>query len=240
MQPAKISGIFRIVIFCLTFATTLSFAVNEDILHSFKGGTDGAGPWGSLTFDRAGHLYGATGSGGTGTGIECGGRGCGTIFRLQKVSNSWTESVIYNFAGDPDGSLPNGDLVIDSQGNIYGTTYTGGANDYGAVFELKRSSTGWTESVLHSFASGTDGVWPMAGLVLDSDGNLYGTASGGGDGGGLGGIVFQLIRSSSGWTYKMLHVFGPCTDRAAPYSRLTLDRTIPPFRPPELGVPHPP
>src|SRR5258708_12962059 len=137
MQPAKISGIFRIVIFCLTFATTLSFAVNEDILHSFKGGTDGAGPWGSLTFDRAGHLYGATGSGGTGTGIECGGRGCGTIFRLQKVSNSWTESVVYNFAGDPDGSLPNDDIVLNSKSTTTATTFSGCPTDYRPEFVPK-------------------------------------------------------------------------------------------------------
>ena len=139
----------------------------ERILYSFAGGTaDGADPNGGLIIDGAGNLYGTTGRGGA--------DGLGTVF---EVSATGTERVLHSFVGGPtDGSNPAAGLVVDGAGNLYGTTYGGGASGLGTVFEV--SATG-TESILHSFAGGpTDGASPDAGLLLDGD-ILYGTTSSG-------------------------------------------------------------
>ena len=193
----------------------------ERILHAFKGGTDGYTPeLGTLTFDKFGNLYGATQSGGTSTLCYL---GCGTIFRLRRTNTGWSENVIYSFGGGADGSLPNGDLAIDSAGTFYGTTFSGGDHNYGTVFELKRSASGWSKSILHSFASGSDGVWPLGGVIVDGGGDLYGTTLAGGGGAKDGGIIFELSPSSGGWVYSVLHVFGNGTDGINPLSRLTRD-----------------
>ena len=139
----------------------------ERILYSFAGGTaDGADPNGGLIIDGAGNLYGTTGRGGA--------DGLGTVF---EVSATGTERVLHSFVGGPtDGSNPAAGLVVDGAGNLYGTTYGGGASGLGTVFEV--SATG-TESILYSFAGGpTDGASPDAGLLLDGD-ILYGTTSSG-------------------------------------------------------------
>jgi uncharacterized repeat protein (TIGR03803 family) len=143
----------------------------ETVLYSFCSNAclDGAEPFASLVLDRAGNLYGTTLSGGTSGG--------GTVFKLDSTG---VETVLYNFcsqSGCTDGSQPYAGLVRDAAGNLYGTTYGGGANEIGAVFELDTSGT---ETVLYSFCSQpgcTDGGLPYAGLVRDSAGNLYGTTS---------------------------------------------------------------
>jgi uncharacterized repeat protein (TIGR03803 family) len=212
----------KIVLLFIAMAAVSAFAQHETVLYSFKGGTDGNGPsGGNLIFDNAGDLVGATSSGGTGSSCYY---GCGTIFRVTRNKTGWVESVIYNFTGGTtDGSSPNGDLAIDARGTLYGTTSSGGAYGYGVVFELKRSALGYSETVLHDFASGTDGAWPYAGLVIDSRHNLYGTTSSGGGGTNDGGIVFELSPSGGGWIYSVLHVFGNGTDGATSYDRLTMD-----------------
>src|SRR5580700_1305017 len=91
------------------------------------------------------------------------------------------EKVIYSFQGGSDGANPMSDLVLDSSGNLYGTTNNGGgANEYGTVFELKRNGESWREQVLYRFQDGADGEYPQAGLIFDSSGNLYGTTERGG------------------------------------------------------------
>jgi uncharacterized repeat protein (TIGR03803 family) len=163
----------------------LDAAGNETVLYSFLGGQDGGGPDSVLVADATGNLYGSTKGGGN---DACGGSGCGTVFKLTAGSDgSWTEQVLYVFcslSNCADGEYPGaGPLVLDMAGNLYGTTYLGGAypncngDSCGVVFKL--DTTG-KETVLHSFTGGADGAFPYSGLVLDN-GNLYGTAEEGGD-----------------------------------------------------------
>ena len=122
-------------------------------------------------------------------------------------------------------------LVFDQVGNLYGTTYMAGADGTGNVFKLTPNSDGtWTESVLHTFTwPGKDGVWPLAGLIFDQTGSLYGTASMGGDRNcqhGMGcGVVFQLTPNGDGtWTERVLYSFTDGNDGLAPSSGLTFDQ----------------
>lgn len=170
----------------------------EIVLHSFSGGADGFSPLGGLIMDKAGNLYGTTPAGGLYV--------FGTVFELSPSSNGWTESILYNFTGGPDGGSPgNGSMVFDGIGNLYGTTQGGGAYGYGVVFELSLSSGGWTESVLHSFSETTsDGGYPTS-VVLDSKGDLYGTTTEGGT--YTRGTVFRLSPSGESWKETILHNF---------------------------------
>lgn len=130
---------------------------------------------------------------------------------------------LYTFTGSPDGNGPWDGLVFDAAGNLYGTTNEGGADNAGTVFELSPTSAGgWTESVLYSFTGGADGAEPQAGLILDSVGNLYGTASSGGAYGV--GVVFELTPTLTGdWTESVLHTFTGGADGANPFASLIFD-----------------
>jgi uncharacterized repeat protein (TIGR03803 family) len=151
----------------------------ESVLYSFTGGADGANPYSSLTLDAAGNLYGTTSNGGA--------YGNGAVFEL---SPSGQETVLYSFGsnGFGDGGNPEAGLVRDEAGNLYGTTAYGGAGGSGAVYKVDPSGT---ETLLHSFTDGTDGGYPVAGLVMDSAGNLYGTTVHGGSYGY--GVVFKIV-----------------------------------------------
>ena len=138
------------------------------------------------------------------------------MFKLTPtVGGAWTETVLYNFGNGTDGYAPSGGLIRDAAGNLYGTTEFGGTNHCfigqdrgcGTVFELTPTAGGeWTETVLHNFGSGTDGFTPVAGLIFDAAGNLYGTT---GDGGNYGyGTVFELTPTNGGsWTETVLYSF---------------------------------
>lgn len=195
------------------------------ILHSFKGGTDGASP-NQVMLDADGNLYGTASIGGN---PSCNvGRGCGVAFRLSPPSSGqWSYSVIYTFAG-PDGNQPSGGLISDSSGNLYGTTTYGGISlggGYGTVFELIPGSGGsWTESVLHSFyATSPDGTYPNARLTMDSSGNLYGTTTSSSPVGF--GTVFRLTPGADNqWTETILHTFtGSPGDGSYPGASVILD-----------------
>jgi uncharacterized repeat protein (TIGR03803 family) len=173
-------------------------ASNFKTLHGFTGGNDGRDPSGALIFDQAGNLYSTT---------QGGGSGSGTIFELTpNQDGSWTETVLYSFAGGEDGARPFASLIFDSAGNLYGTTYEGGKDGAGTIFELSPNQDGsWTETVLHSF-NRADGGGPTAGLVFDSEGNLYGPTTQGGEQGA--GTIFQLTPNSNGsWTESVIHSF---------------------------------
>jgi uncharacterized repeat protein (TIGR03803 family) len=191
----------------------------ERILYQFKCGTsDGAYPASSLIFDSAGNLYGTT--------LQGGATGVGTVFELELTAGgTWTESVVYSFTGNADGFQPTGALVFDAVGNLFGTTEYGGSGrcytDYsfgcGVLYELSPASQGsWTETTLHAFLGApNDGAFPVAALIFDPAGNLYGTTTVGGNGRCLDnfnnsgcGTIFELSPGSgSGWTESILYNF---------------------------------
>ncbi len=192
----------------------------ETVLYAFNK-SDGAYPVGGLVFDTAGNLYGTTSSGGD---LSCNApNGCGSVFKLTPNSDgSWTRNTLHNFTSSPDGFSPSASLVFDAAGNLYGTTSSGGLNaGYGTVFKLSPNSNGtWTETVLHSF-TGADGSIPVAGLIFDPSGNLYGTASTGGQNGA--GVVYKLAPNTDGsWTESVLHSFTN-GDGQDPFGGVVLD-----------------
>jgi uncharacterized repeat protein (TIGR03803 family) len=165
-------------------------AWKERILHSF-GETPGDGAFpgvGQLAIDRFGDLYGTTDVGGN--------PGYGTVFKLTNVPSAtggaWAEAVLHNFTPGGLGYEPSGGVIIDSAGNLYGTTINGGSAlcGCGVVYKLSPQPDGqWQYTLLHTFV-GSDGAEPDANLTIGPDGNLYGTASAGGTYGG--GVVFQI------------------------------------------------
>ena len=166
------------------------------MLHAFTGTPDGADPvGGDLIWDPMGNIYGTTTYGGA--------SGLGTVFQMTKSGNDWTEAPIYSFTG-PDGAYPSAGVILDSNGNLFGTTVEGGLYGFGAIFELTHNiNSGWTETVLYNFQNLDDGQWPFAGLVSDGAGNLYGATSDGGSGGG--GTLFELSPAGDTWTFTLLY-----------------------------------
>ena len=196
----------------------------ETVLYSFKGTTDGAIPLTSVARDGSGNLYGATSAAGNTNChsiLNSAETGCGTIFKL---STSGTLKVLHAFAPGTDGRSPFGDLIGDSAGNLYGTTYDGGSHGYGCVFKLKSGVL----TILYSFnfGVGTDGARPVGGLVRDASGNLYGTTRFGGffnnstcQGFGCG-TVFRLDSSGS---ETVLYAFTGNPDGSDPHAGLVMD-----------------
>lgn len=152
---------------------------SENVLYTFQDGSDGAFPFAGLTQDSSGNLYGASSSGGQGSG--------GTVFELTPSGKSWALSTRYAFSGSGG---PQGSLIMDQAGNFYGTTTNDGKFGLGSVFKLTPSADGWIEANLYSFSGGTDGANPYSNLVIDASGNLYGTTFGGGVYGK--GVVFKI------------------------------------------------
>jgi uncharacterized repeat protein (TIGR03803 family) len=168
-------------------------------IFDFNSNSVGADPNGSLVFDSAGNLYGTAEGGGSCSVVSS---GCGLVFELSPSSGGgWTETILHTFSGT-DGNLPTAGVVFDSHGNLYGTTYEGGAYNKGAVFELTPTASGWQEQVLYSFTGAGDGNIPTYGVVLDSAGNVYGTTVLGGS--NDEGVLFQLTGSDSSWTENVL------------------------------------
>lgn len=187
------------------------------VLYNFKGGIDGMSPYAGLVRDPAGNLYGTTDTGGA--------FGCGTVFKLD---TSGTETVLHSFTGGADGKNPQGIMIRDAEGYLYGTTATGGligtaacnGNGCGVVFKLDPSGT---ETILHSFTGGADGGVPStSGVIRDSAGNLYGTTGTGGiaqapDG---WGVIFKLDASGA---ETVLYSFSGGADGASPQANLIRD-----------------
>jgi uncharacterized repeat protein (TIGR03803 family) len=154
------------------------------VLHDFKGGRDGASPYGGLIISKQGYLYGTTTAGGA--------NNAGTVFSVRLDGEFY--KVLYAFSGGADGGMPLGGVIRDKAGNLYGTTDSGGATGWGTVFKL---APGGTETVLYAFTGGTDGGEPYAGLLADSSGNFYGTTPVGGTSPNRGGTVFKLTPAGS-------------------------------------------
>lgn len=184
----------------------------KETVISFTGGANGGYPAAGLVPDAAGNVYGTT----TFRGSGCAPFGCGTVF---KVSSAGKETALYSFcslSNCADGSYPYGGVVRDSAGNLYGTTYAGGASGAGTVFKVDTSGQ---ETVLHSFTGPPDGYLPFAGLVMDNAGNLYGTTIIGGT--EDGGAVFKVNSTSGQETVLYSFCSQPgCTDGQLPYAAL--------------------
>jgi uncharacterized repeat protein (TIGR03803 family) len=219
---ATISKGLAVLTVTLTAALVLApgawAASKYKILYNFTGGADGSTPYAGLTLDSSGNLYGTTSAGGA--------SGDGTIFKLTKNSDgSWTESVLYSFAGGTDGVTPWAGVTFDARGNLYGTTQYGGASSVGTVFKLTPNSDGtWAESVLYSFTGGSDGANPFYGVIFDATGALYSATSAGGS--QSMGVVYKLTPNSDGsWTYGALHSFTGGQDASYPLygGKLTFD-----------------
>src|SRR5580698_2303746 len=166
------------VVIALTTAPG-SWALKSVKEHQFQGVPDGSEPASGLVSDGAGNFYGTTDGGGL---SSCGFSApfCGTVFKVARGQDgSWKESVIYRFQGGSDGAAPSGALLFDAEGNLYGTTVTGG-NDFcpegcGTVFELSPGKNGtWTETILYRFLGSLDAEEPGLGVIFDAKGNLYG------------------------------------------------------------------
>jgi uncharacterized repeat protein (TIGR03803 family) len=203
----------------------------ERLLYSFKGGSDGASPTGSLVVDRTGTLFGTTSLGGELTCTNAGGKGCGTVFALVRAGSGYEKRTLYRFKGYPrDGTSP-GTLIADVLGRLYGSTTFGGDGracssegpGCGTIFQLSPSGTGYRERVLHRFGHGSDGLYPTDGLLLDGRGTLYGTTSFGGN--SDNGTVFELKPSAHAYAETLLYSFKGRPDGFGPNGGLIADRT---------------
>jgi hypothetical protein len=236
----------RVLCLCLVLVALVSFASaawKEKVLYSFQGGSDGATPAGGVAFDKKGNLYGATTDGGS----SCPSPGCGTVFQLApptQKGGAWTETILHGFSGS-DGSQPAGSVIVDANGNLFGTTAYGGSGTCillgsnvgcGIVYELSppaRQGGKWTYTAVYNFQGGKDGQYPRGDLVFDSTGNLYGATV---YGGGYGtcnapyflycGTVFKLNppkKKGGQWREKVLHAFKSGTDGSNPNGGLVFD-----------------
>lgn len=185
----------------------------ERVIHAFNGASEGGvGSLGRLLIDRAGNLYGVTEIGGP--------HSAGTAYKLSRSGRKWQLTTLYAFKGSPDCGSPYGGLIADRRGDLYGTTYYGGANGDGCVFELARKKAGYRERVLYSFTGGNDGSSPTSTLLLAASRTLYGTTSMGG-GSCDCGTAFKLnIKSGA---ESILHGFAGARDGAYPYYGLISD-----------------
>lgn len=217
----------------LAFAAALTLAgsawagVNEQVVYTF-GGSNGALPQSKLVYTASGQLFGTTYIGGNTTTCP-NPNGCGVVFELSAPNHGVRNyHVLYVFnGGSGDGQSPLGNIVFDGAGNLYGVTWFGGpgVGSYGGgtVYKLSPAGGGlWTETVIHTFGIGSDGLWPLAGLTIDAAGNLYGTTSEGGT--NNSGTVYELTPNLDGsWSETILYSFAPRPDGYSPTGEVIFD-----------------
>jgi len=181
----------------------LDTAGHYSVLYTFTGGADGGQPESGLIRGPAGNLYATTTDGGLGYGV------------VYKLDAARQETVLYSFTGGPDGGIPYAGVIADSEGNLYGTTHQGGALEEGVVYKVDAAGQ---ETVLHSFTGRGDGGAPLAGVIRDSAGNLYGTTEAGGRSGK--GVVFKL---NTAGRETVLYTFTGGADGGVPYAGVIAD-----------------
>jgi len=206
------------VVFELTPLTSTCKAApcpwNEDVLYNFLESPGGTWPSGVISVDQQGNIYGTTYGGGA--------KGGGTVYKMAKPGNTWTETPIWNFSGVLDGGLPEGGVIMDVSGNLFGTAYVGGTYGYGIVFELSYVNGRWLEARLHDFQGSSDGGYPIAGLLLDDSGNLYGSTVG--EGQGNVETIFELTPSGDSYSFNVLYSFARNDmQQCGPTAALTMD-----------------
>ncbi|HTA54197.1 MAG TPA: choice-of-anchor tandem repeat GloVer-containing protein [Candidatus Acidoferrales bacterium] len=206
------------------FRLTMKGGVRERVIWSFGGNLkDGANPDAGMVLDANGALYGTTSVGGA--------FGGGIAFKLTPSGRAYAETIMRAFGGDSDGKYPAAPLTLVKNGVLYGTAGGGGngcSHGCGIVFKLTPSGTGYSESKVYTFKGGSDGSGPSSGLTFDSSGAMYGVTDYGGGGGcadGYGcGTVYKLTPSGSGYTERVLWVFGSGTDGYYPMSNVVIGR----------------
>jgi uncharacterized repeat protein (TIGR03803 family) len=189
------------------------------VLYSFgSGGADGTVPVAGVTIDAKGNLYGTTSTGGS--------YGYGTVFELTPSSNSWTESILYNFQMQSDGGTPYAGLIFDNAGNLYGGATDGGGGPSGGggtIFELSPSGSNWTFKVIYDIPG-----WGISGAFRDlmfnaATGVIYGTTHC--DGNNSAGTVYEFTPSGGTWSYNLLYTFTGGTDGLYSFSNLIMDKS---------------
>jgi len=216
----------------------VSAAATEKVLYKFIDGTGGKYPESGLTLDSQGNLYGTASEGGVGgcSGIDGPGSNCGVVFKLTRTQSGWTKSVLYRFKGQADGSSPQGGMVFDPAGNLYGVTTQSGIANCGTVFKLVPTVSGeWKETILHNFQGDQDGCIPSTTPLLDKSGNLYGaTLLGGridvcpsvGSTPAGCGVVFKLTPAQDGsWSKSTLVSFKNKQEGGYPAGDLSFDNS---------------
>jgi len=189
----------------------------ETVLYSFAGGNDAQNPSAGLVMDSSGALYGTT--------IYVGGtNGVGTVFELKPSGDSWTETVLHSFTGQPDGQKPGyGPLLLASSGALYGTTAYGGSYDWGTVFDLTKSGGKWKEKILYNFTGGADGAHASGGIINGASGALFGSTALGGT--YYGGTVYELSKVGGGWKEGVVYNFpGDSGDGFFPQGSVIFDK----------------
>ncbi len=231
-------GSFRHVLFCLITVAMSQLAVGQTftVLHTFTGQADGGIPYGSVTPDRAGHLYGTASAGGLKLN-SCAPEGCGTAFRLTHERSGWIFTVLYTFQGNArgtaDGSAPYAGVTIGPNGSLYGTTTAGGEYGAGTVFNLQppahtanNTLGAWIETRIYHFKELSDGGFPGYGnVIFDQSGNIYGTTfQGGSDCAGYWcGTVFKLTPSGNGRWTEIAYAFPGRSYGGNPLSGVVMD-----------------
>jgi uncharacterized repeat protein (TIGR03803 family) len=186
---------------------------NESVIYRFNG-ADGDIPQGDLTLDQAGNIYGTTFVGGRGACLD----GCGLVYELTPSGSAWTETVLYGAQGIGDGAEPVDGVIFGKSGNLYGAFESNGPFNWGAIYQLSPSGSGWTEQTAYGFSGGNR--VPQAGLISDASGNLYGTTK---YGGSPCGTIFELTPSNGGWTLNTLYDFLGAPDGCDPQAKLIMD-----------------
>ena len=195
----------------------------ESVLHSFTGNPDGASPYAGLVMDNSGNLYGTTESGGVSN--------LGTIFQIDR---NGAETVLHSFAGQPsDGADPKAGLTLDPNGNLYGTTFSGGSAGFGTAYQLDTANS---ETVLYNFTGNADGGNPFGGLTRDTNCVLYGTTENGGRGigenggrhliDGPHGCCKGVVYSLSGNSETVVYTFTGGNDGGTPAATLVLSNGV--------------
>lgn len=216
--PLPIAMLSLMLISLLTVFGQLTFAQSFQVIYAFRGTADGRYPHSGVFIDSVGNIYGTTSHGGPTDG--------GVAYRLSFRNSAWVLNPLDEFPTFNNGSMPDGGLVQDASGALYGTTKYGGIGA-GLVYKLTPppSTPGavivpWTETVLHRFTGGADGRWPYGPLVFDSAGNLFGTTSRGAMG---SGTVFKMTPSGSDWILNTIYTFTDGGDRGGPAYNLLID-----------------
>jgi hypothetical protein len=218
----------------LNIAASVPASAHYRVLYNFCSNSNCADGWApnGIVEDQQGNLYGTTNFGGENNCED----GCGVVFELKKKSRTYVYTELYRFTDGEDGAYPGGSLVVDTSGNLYGTTEEGGGFNWGNVFELAHQNKAWNIEVLYSFCAArncTDGAEPRAGLtyagqqsgeLYDGIFTLFGTASVGALQGG--GVAFGLQPQSGSWNYHVIYDFcskANCADGGTPEAPLIED-----------------